>query len=444
MAAFRPAFPGGLRLPPHDGRARAQPIRQMDFAPLLGIALDRPVAAAGIVVREGDDLERGQRLACAPGEASVPVHAPASGRIQCIEPRPDRHGAGTCVIHLAPFPGSTQECASSRACDVGSADPDTLVAAIRAAGIGGAGSDGVPLHRRLRAFREPPRHLLVNGIAGDAGLARHHRILRDHGPELLLGVRGLLRACGAKRATLAVETPDAEVAQSVLAAATGEPPLELRILPARYPQAAEPLFAAAVLGDPTLVGGDPVEAGILCVDLATVAEIGRLLPIGQPRTDVVLTLAGGGLDDPGTWRVPLGTPLRFALERAGLRPDARRVLAGGLLRGQSLASLEGPISAGAEAYLVLGPDEVGAQAPALPCIRCGDCLDACPVRLDPAEMGLLARKGEWTWLRERHDLDRCFECGCCDYVCPSRIPLVQLFRSAKSQLARAATAGVAA
>lgn len=443
MAPLRPPFSGGIRLPPPDERTRAQPTRQMDFAPVLTVPLDRPAAAAGIVVRESDAVERGQLLAGAADDDSVPVHAPASGRIQRIEMRPAGGGATTCVIHLATFPGSTQECRVGRACEIDTADPDAIVAAIRAAGIAGADASGAPLHRRLHAFREPPLRLLVHGIAGDALLGRPHRILRDQAPALLLGVRYLLRACGTGQALLAVEAHDEEAARTALGAATGGPALELRVLPARYPQGAGPLFIATVLGDPSLVGCDPIEAGVLCVDIATVAEIGRLLPIGQPSTDVLLSLAGGGLDDPGTWRVPLGTPLRFALERAGLRPDSRRVLAGGPLRGNALASLAVPITAEAEGFVVLTPEEIGDPGSVQPCIRCGDCLDVCPVQLNPAEMGAYARKGEWTQLQQRHDIDRCFECGCCAYVCPSRIPLVQLFRTAKARRDRSAAAGIA-
>lgn len=444
MATFRPAFPGGIRVAPPDGRTRERPIRQMDFAPMLHLPLDRSAESAGIVVRDGDDVWRGQLLARAVDEASVPVHAPASGRIVRIESRPLDKGRQAAVIHLAPFPGDTQECRGGRALDVTTASPGEIIDAIRDAGVAGLDAAGTPLHQRLRTFAGPPRHLLVNGIACDAGIDRSHRILRDQGPELRAGLRALLRASGAARATLAVASPDGDAAQAAVAAAAEGPAIDLRILAPRHPQGAEPLFLATVLDDPSLVGRRPIDLGALCVDLATVAEIGRLLPTGMPSTDVLVCLAGDALDDPGTWRMPLGTPLRFALGQAGLRPGVARVLAGGLLQGAALATLDVPVTSSAEGYLALMPDAIDDAVAEAPCIRCGDCLDACPVGLNPAEMGLLARKGEWRLLAERHDLDRCFECGCCTYVCPSRIPLVQRFRAAKMRRDRLAAQEAAA
>jgi Na+-translocating ferredoxin:NAD+ oxidoreductase subunit C len=458
----RPAFPGGIHPPLPSGRARERPIRQRDFAPLLSLPLP---AAAQVAVREGEPVERGALLAHAGDATSVPVFAPASGHIQRIDLRPDRRGGLVRMIQLAPFPGSTQECSGGRVCDVERASAEAIVAAIRDAGI--VDGEGRPLHVRLQANGESPRLLLLKAIAGDALLSRHRRVLLDQAEDLILGLRYLLRATGAAQATLAVETPDEDAAQAVIAAAPGDLPLVARILPPRYPQGHAPLLVAAVLGKAVTPDRDPVAQGVLCLDVATVAEVGRLLPLGQPSTDTVLCLDGDALDDPGSFRVPLGTPLRFALQQAGLRfspplplagegrgegtrssdhsmsaGDMRvcRVLEGGPLRGQALASLDWPITAGLEGFVALIHSET---TEAQPCIRCGDCLDVCPVQLNPAEMGLLARKGEWQTLAATHALERCFECGCCAYVCPSRIPLVQLFRSAKASLARVPSAEIA-
>lgn len=432
MFGPRPPFPGGIRLDLPSGRARAQPIRQLAFAPLLSLPLP---AAAQLAVREGEAVERGALLARAGDASCVPVFAPASGRIQRIDLRPDRRGGLVRMIQLAPFPGSTQECSGGRVCDVERASAEAIVAAIRDAGI--VDDEGKPLHVRLQMNGKPPRLLLLRAIAGDALLCRHRRVLLDKAEDLILGLRYLLRATGAAKATLAVETPDEDAAQAVIAAARGELPLDLRILPARYPQGHTPLLVAALLGRPVTPDLDPTAQGVLCLDVATLAEVGRLLPLGQPSTDTVLSLDGDALDDPGCFRVPLGTPLRLALQQAGLRPEVGRVLQGGPLRGQALASLDAPITAGLEGFVALARSET---AEAQPCIRCGDCLDVCPVQLNPAEMGLLARRGEWQTLAAAHVLEQCFECGCCAYVCPSRIPLVQLFRSAKAGLARIASA----
>jgi Na+-translocating ferredoxin:NAD+ oxidoreductase subunit C len=437
VSASRPGFPGGIRLPLHPARTRDEPIRQMAFAPLLSLPL--PVTAQP-VVREGQDVERGSLLARAGDAGSLPLYAAASGRIQRIGTRPGANRTLDRVIQLAPFPGSTQECTGGPGCDPERATPNDIMVAIRAAGIV-VPESGEPLISRLSPGAEPPlRLLLINAIASDAFITRSYRILREQAAEIALGMRYLRRATGAERMILALEEPDADAADALIAAAPAELGLEVRMLPARYPQGLEPLLLASVLAKPLRADAGPPDEAALCLDVAVLAEIGRLLPQGLVCTDVVLSLEGAALDDPGNYRVPLGTPLRFALQRAGLRSEVGRVLDGGLLRGQALASLDLPVTQRMRGLLALARSETGAEPPAAPCIRCGDCLDACPVQLNPAEMGLLARKGEWQALGESQQLERCIECGCCAYVCPSRIPLVQLFRAGKARLAAAPSA----
>lgn len=441
-----PAFPGGIRPPLHLARTRERAIRQMAYAPLLSLPLWQHADRAALpLVREGQDVERGDLIARASDGSTPPLHAPASGRIQRIDVQPGRGVSIGGSIHLAPFPGSTQEQAGGPACDPERASPDAIIAAIGDAGIVGPDGPQHTVHARLRALAgAPPCLLLISGIAGDAYLTRDYRILREQTVEFLLGLRYLHRATRPARTILALEQHDADAAQAISAAAPTDLPLEVRILPARYPQGVEPLLIATVLGQP-LQRADKraLDTGVLYLDVASVAAIGRLLPRGMGCTDVVVTLAGGALDDPGNYRIPLGTPLRFALQQAKLRPDVSRILEGGPLRGQSLASLERPIAQGMAGFVALDRSEAATDLPAAPCIRCGDCLDACPVQLNPAEMGLLARKGEWQALGDTHALALCIECGCCAYVCPSRIPLVQQFRAAKARLGRTAAAGLA-
>jgi Na+-translocating ferredoxin:NAD+ oxidoreductase subunit C len=438
MFAPRPAFSGGIALPRREPRPGELAIRQMPFAPGLYLPLRQHAGRPAVpVVREGDEVMRGQLLAEADDEACVPLHAPATGRVLSIVEQPDPAGGSVQVIHLAPFPGDTQEYPGGPGCDPESASAASLLAAIRAAGIVGLGGEARPTHARLRL---PPEQrvgvLVLNGIESEPVFSRVPAILREHAADVLMGVRCLLKASGAGRAVLAVEPQDADGAQSLLAAAPASLPLEPRVLPARYPQGAEELLLQVIARARGRGGGRPVEDGTLCFNLATVAELGRLLASGRCMTDQLVTLAGGALRDPGNYRVPLGTPLRFALEHAGLRPDPARVLEGGPMRGQALASLEQPITKGTTGFVALERNEAGTPEPPMPCIRCGECVTVCPLQLHPAQLGLLARKGELKAMHEEYHLDLCIECGCCAYVCPSHIPLSQLFRAAKAQWRR--------
>lgn len=261
-------------------------------------------------------------------------------------------------------------------------------------------------------------------------------MLTRHGADVLTGLRCLAKVLGTVQSVLAVETPDGAAARAMLARADGPLPA-LRVLSPCYPQGAAELLLRVLAG--RNVGGKHELAADEAVvfSLVTVAEVGRLLSGGRAMTDQVTTLAGDGLREPGNYRVPLGTPIGFALEQAGVSNDLDRVLAGGPMRGQALAALDRPIVKGATGFVAVAASETSGVPEPLPCIRCGECVAACPLELHPAELGLLARKDEWQAMVEDFQLERCFECGCCAYVCPSHIPLVQMFRAAKAQWRRA-------
>jgi Na+-translocating ferredoxin:NAD+ oxidoreductase subunit C len=423
-------------LPPRERRTGAPGIRQMPFAPMLYLPLRQGACAPAVArVRPGEEVARGQLLARADDAMSVPLHSPAAGRVVSIVEQPDSCGGTVPVIHLAPFPGDTQEYHGGPGLDPESASVDRLVEAIRAAGIVGQGGEARPTHAGLRASAGTGVGMLVlNGIEDEQAFSRVPGILRAQAADVLMGVRYLLKASGAPRVVLAVERQDGAAAQALLAAAPPGLPLALRVLPARYPQGAEALLLRVLAGGP--IAGAGAWANALCCNLVTVAELGRLLAQGLCMTDQVISLAGDALREPGNYRVPLGTPVRFALAQAGLQSEPCEVLQGGIMRGQALASLDAPITKGMTGLVALGPGEATIPEPPLPCIRCGACLAVCPMQLHPAQLGLLARRGELKSMHEEYDLGLCFECGCCAYVCPSRIPLVQLFRAAKAQWRR--------
>jgi electron transport complex protein RnfC len=175
---------------------------------------------------------------------------------------------------------------------------------------------------------------------------------------------------------------------------------------------------------------------VVTVNVATTAEIGRLLPHGRGIQERVITIAGPAIKKPGNYLIPVGTPLRFVLDYVGIQDDIAEVYMGGPMMGVSVSNLDISITKGTSGILVFGNKDVKKEEKVYPCIKCGACVDACPISLNPSKLGILAKFESYDRMVENFNLMDCFECGSCSYVCPSHIPLVQYFRLSKARYKR--------
>jgi len=431
----RRTFRHGVHPPPEKAATRDLPIRRFPFAPELVLPLAQHAGpAAAPLVREGQEVVRGQLLAEATEPRAVPLHAPATGTVVRLDRVPTAAGNEVPGLYLAPLPASTQEVLAGTPCPP-DAPPEAIVAAVRAAGIVGLGGAAFPTYLKLRI---PPDKrvdtLIINGAECEPYLTADHRVMLEQAADVAAGVGYLLRATGASRAILASERHSREgLAAIAAAAAASGVPLETCALAVKYPQGAEKVLIRTLLGREVPSGGLPLDVHALCINVATTAEIGRLLPLGDGIQERVITVSGPCVVDKGNFRIPIGTPVRFVLEHLGVTEDAARVFLGGPMMGQPVADLDVPVTKGTGGIVVLPPAE---PVHVYPCIHCGYCVEACPLFLNPSQLGVLARNGEHAVMRDDYRLFDCFECGACAYVCPSHLPLVQEFRAAKTLLRR--------
>ncbi|MCC6669628.1 MAG: electron transport complex subunit RsxC [Planctomycetes bacterium] len=434
-------FAHGVHPPEAKDDTKGLAIRQFPFAPVLVVPLLQHLGKPAIAeVAEGQEVARGQRIARPDGFFSVAMHAPASGVVRRIGLAPAISGKMEPAIFLEPFPGSTQEVLQGRPCLAASATPDEILAAIQEAGVVGLGGAAFPTHAKLKVpAGKQVETVLVNGAECEPYLTTDHRVMLEHAADVMAGIPYLLKATGAGRAIVAIEANKPDAAETIRAAIPPGAPIEVAVLPVKYPQGAEKMLITALTGREVPSGGLPLDARVLCVNVATTAEIGHLLPQGAGIQERVLTVGGPGVVRKGNYRVTIGTPLRFVLETVGTADDLTRVFLGGPMMGQAVSSLDIPVTKGTTGVIAFTAREtgfVGGQREH-PCIRCGYCLDACPIFLNPAELGLLARNQQYERMADRHHLMDCFECGCCTFVCPSHIPLVQHFRIAKRAVRKA-------
>ncbi len=435
-------FRHGIHPPESKEDTSGSPIRQFPFAPLLVLPLIQHLGKPSLPeVREGDEVVRGQRIARPDGSMSVSLHAPATGLVRRIAPVPSISGRMVPGIFLEPHPASTQEVAPGTPCPLETATREQVLHAIQDAGLVGLGGAAFPTHAKLAIPEDRSVDtLIVNGAECEPYLTTDHRVMLEQREDVFLGIRYLLVVSGASRVILAVEENKRDAALHLREGVPQDLPVTVELLRVKYPQGAEKMLITALLDREVPSGSLPLDVGALCVNVATAAEIGRLLPAGRGIEERVITIGGPAVERKGNYRIPIGTPLRFLLDEVGVADDVNRVFLGGPMMGAAAPSLDIPITKGTSGVVAFTDREAErTHRKVYPCIRCGYCVDACPIFLNPSQLGILAASGEFERMADEFHLMDCFECGSCSFVCPSHIPLVQQFRAAKASVRKRAS-----
>jgi H+/Na+-translocating ferredoxin:NAD+ oxidoreductase subunit C len=435
-------FKHGIHPPESKDETNKLPIRRFPFAPVMIIPLAQNIGAPSeSIVREGQEVVRGQVIAKASGFVSVPTHAPASGTIRKIGNVPTISGKMAQGIFLEPFPSDTQEVDEGDPIEADSATVDEIIAAIQNAGIVGLGGAAFPTHVKLKVPEgKKCDTLLINGVECEPYLTTDHRVMLEQADDIFNGIKYLLKVTGAEKAIIGIEANKLDAAEHLQKHIPAESPnISVAVIPVKYPQGAEKMLITAVLGREVPSGGLPIDVGVVAVNVATTAEIGRLLPHGRGIMERVITITGPGVKKKGNYLIPIGTPLRYVLEQVGVEDNISEVYLGGPMMGVAVSNLDIPIVKGTSGVVVFTENEVKAHKEKIfPCIKCGACVEACPIFLNPSKLGILAKKEGYDQMSSEYNLMDCFECGSCTYVCPSNIPLVQYFRLSKSILRKRA------
>ena len=443
------AFQRGVH-PPSCKLTASTKIRRLPFPPKVIVPLSQHIGKVPrAIVKVGQEVVRGEPIARTDDWLSVPHHAPVTGVVEFIGLRPGVRGPWVESIVIRAYPGATQEDLWGQPRDLAAASGGDILQAIWDTGMVGLGGAAFPTHAKLTVPKQAKVHtLVVNGCECEPYLTCDHRVMVEQADDMIVGTRYAMRATGAVRAIVGIEDNKPDALAAILAAisragALPEGEIHAELVPTKYPQGSEKMLIMALFGIEIPAGGLPVSLGMVVNNVGTLAALGKLLPAGRGLTERVVTITGPGVAKPGDYIVPLGTPLRFVLDYAGAPgADARQVILGGPMMGQAAASLDVPITKGMSGVLVLLGDvlDQNERLKTYPCIKCSECVESCPMGLNPSQLGMLAAKREYDLMGSHYHLGECFECGCCTYVCPSNIPLVQQFRVAKQILREKAIA----
>lgn len=438
-------FKGGVHPDYNKELARGKAVETMPCPAELVISMSQHLGApATCVVAVGDYVVKGQLLGERNGFISVPVHAPANGRITAIEPRPGPSGARVPAVILdttAPMPeGLTPnlkpETSNLKPLDWRSARREDLLARIDAAGICGMGGAGFPTCVKLCP---PPGkrcdYLIVNGAECEPYLCADFRLMLERADRVRTGVEILRKILGGCAVRLAVEANKPEaVAALEKAFADIDGDVEIVVLPVLYPQGSEKHQIYATVGrivpEPPAL---PIDVGCVVENVSTVAAVADAVEHGTLLLSRVTTVSGDAVREPKNVEAPLGTKYADLVAFCGgVKEPPAKVVSGGTMMGFAVPGLEIATTKTTSGLLLLSRQRVF-QYVSQPCINCGRCVRACPMNLNPALIGRAVEADDLACAARAH-VAVCIECGACTFVCPAYRPLTQLCRRAKAAL----------
>ncbi|WP_373388433.1 electron transport complex subunit RsxC [Pseudomonas alcaligenes] len=429
-------IPGGIHPAEHKALSNRTPIAQAPLPRRLILPLGQHIgAAAEPCVAVGERVLKGQKIAEASAFVSAPLHAPTSGTVSFIGPQPYPHVSGLPAPAIViDSDGLEQWIDLTPHADYRHLESAELLELIREAGISGLGGAGFPTAAKLTVRPTQKIHtLIINGTECEPYITADDVLMRERTAELVSGIDILVQLIQPDEVLIGIEDNKPEAIAAVRAA-LAERSYRLKVFPTKYPSGGEKQLIQILTGVEVPSGGLPADIGMLCQNVGTCVAIHDAVVLGKPLITRITTLTGTALARPGNVEALLGTPVGELLEFAGLDTSKlNRLVMGGPMMGFTLPSLDVPLIKTANCLLAGSASELPTPPPAMPCIRCGECADACPASLLPQQLHFFALGQQHEQLKA-HNLFDCIECGACAYVCPSSIPLVQYYRAAKAEI----------
>ena len=426
-------FQGGVHVA-ENKNAKKTPIENFPPPEIVYIPLSQHIGAhAKPLVKVGDVVDKGQMIANNEEAAlSCPIHASVSGKITAIEKRVLQTGAQTefitiendfaerLHINVKPFRKKINETTS-----------EEIIEVIKNAGISGLGGAMFPTYAKIQSALNKVTTLIVNCAECEPYITANHRLMLEHPKMIINGMKILLKALGLKTGYIAIEDNKLNAAEALAEASDKSKMVEIKIVKTKYPQGDERQLIYALTGKELPSGKLPADFGCVVFNPETCAAVYNAFVYGMPLIDRIVTVDGDCVIAPRNLRIPIGTPLGKIIEHCGLKKYPKKIVKGGPMMGLAVFDINNPVTKGTTSILAFSEKYI--EKKTSECIRCGKCVRGCQMRLMPAYLAMFAQKEDWG-MCEKYNVFSCVECGCCTYICPAGVQIVQHVRTAKGNI----------
>ncbi|HJB89523.1 MAG TPA: electron transport complex subunit RsxC [Candidatus Blautia excrementigallinarum] len=384
-------------------------------------------APAEPVVQVGDTVKVGQKIGEAAAFISSPVHSSVSGTVTAIETR--RHATrGECLSVVIQSDGKNtlhESVQPHKALE--DLTPDEIVDIVREAGIVGMGGAGFPTAVKLKPAK-PVDTVLLNGCECEPLLTADHRVLLEYADDVIYGLKAMIKTVGAEKGIIVIEDNKQDAIELMEDKTADCENIEVVAAKTKYPQGAEKMLIKRVLKRQVPSGGLPADVGCVVANVSTTKAISDAIQKGMPLIERVVTMTGERLKNPGNYIVKIGTSTKELIDYCGgITGGDVTIKAGGPMMGFDLSDPDVPIMKGSNGIIAVDTDHTAEQ----PCIKCGRCVDVCPMELSPLYFSKYADEENWQGMKEKNVMD-CIECRSCEYICSSKIPLVTKIKAGKN------------
>ena len=384
-------------------------------------------APAKAIVNVGDSVKMGQKIGEADGFISAPVHSSVSGKVVAIEDRPHATRGSCMSIVIANDGKDTLDESIKPNKPLENLTPAEIIEIVKNAGIVGMGGAGFPTYVKLNPGK-PIDAVLVNACECEPMLTADHRVLLEYADDIIFGLQAAMKTVNAPKGIIVIEENKPDAIALLEEKTAGIENIEVLEVSTQYPQGGEKMLIKRALGRSVPSGKLPADVGACVSNVSTIKAIADAIKTGMPLIQRVTTVTGKYIPEPKNFVVRVGTPVSHLVAACGgIQSDNVLVKAGGPMMGFPQTTLDTPIMKGSNGIIAIDNDETEPSE----CIKCGRCVDVCPMELKPLHYFKFVGRQDWLSCKEQNIMD-CMECRCCEYICSSKLPLVTMIKMGKN------------